>query len=88
MMALSSRDHLYVTVLLGFIKMGPQFSAKSSKGSMALKRLGTNDLNSWFRNHCLEIFPVLELRFLTSVLFSKWFTPNKFKTLTSLLRSP
>jgi len=46
MMALSSRDHLYVTVLLGFIKMGPQFSAKSSKGSMALKRLGTNDLNS------------------------------------------
>ena len=44
MIAFSSKNHLYVTVLSGFIKRGPQLSAKSTNGSMTLKSLGTTGL--------------------------------------------
>jgi len=44
MIAFSSKNLLYVTVLSGFIKRGPQLSAKSTNGSMTLKSLGTTGL--------------------------------------------
>jgi len=42
MIAFSRRDHLYETVSTGF--RGPLLSAKSPKGSTALKRLGATGL--------------------------------------------
>jgi len=43
MIAFSSRDHLYV-------KRGPQLAAKSSKGSMILKTVGTTASGAMVQN--------------------------------------